>query len=88
MTLLQFHSLKTWHSRHGGRQPFEKSAWDLVLTLWLIGWVGTPAALLLHVGWAACACAGATFLPGAYVGLRRWLHRRRVLRCDWMVALR
>ena len=88
MTLLQFHALKVWHSRHGRRQPFEKNAWDAVLTLWLMGCVGAPAALLLHVGWALFGCAGAMFLPGAYVAVRRWLHRRRVLRCDWIVVLR
>jgi hypothetical protein len=88
MTLLQFHALKVWHARHGERQPFEKHVWDLVLTAWLSGWVGAPTALLLHVGWALLGCIGVMFLPGGYVRLRRWLHRRRLVRCDWIVALR
>ena len=88
VTLVQLHSLKLWHARHGHRQPLEKHVWDLVLTLWLSGWVGAPTALLLHLGWAEATCFGVIFLPGSYVGLRRWLHRRRLLRCDWIVALR
>jgi len=28
------------------------------------------------------------FLPGAYVALRRYLHRSGRLRCDWITALR
>lgn len=88
MTLHQFHELKVWHARQGRRHPVEKVIWDLVLTLWLAGWVGGPAALLLGVAWAELACLSALFLPGSYVALRRELHRTRHLRCDWMVALR
>lgn len=87
MTLQQFQDLRRWHLREGRRHPVEHSLWDAVLTLWLLGWVGAPAALLLHLGWAEAACASALFLPGAYVALRRRLHRARRLRCDWIGAL-
>jgi len=87
MTLSQFESLKVWHQRHWRERPVEKHAWDMVLTFWLAGWVGIPSALLIHAGWAEAGCVALVFLPGAYVALRRRLHRARVLRCDWTVAL-
>jgi hypothetical protein len=88
MTLQQFHELKVWHARQGHRHPVERQLWDAVLTVWLLGWVGAPTALLLHIGWAEAACVSVLFLPGLYVRVRRWLHNKRRLRCDWIVALR
>ena len=88
MKLDQFHELKQWHLRHLHEQPFEKHVWDSVLTFWLVGWVGVPAAFLIHAGWALVLCAALLFLPGVYVNLRRKLHSRGVLRCDWIRALR
>lgn len=87
MTLRQFQELKHWHFHQGRRHPVEKALWDLILTVWLLGWVGGPAALLLHAGWAELACLGLLFLPGRYVAARRSLHAKRRLRCDWIVAL-
>ena len=88
MKLQQFQKLKVWHLRQGHRHPIEKNLWDAVLTVWLLGWVGAPTALLLQAGWAEVACLSVLFLPGGYVRLRRWLHNKRRLRCDWIVALR
>ena len=87
MTLQQFHELKVWHQRQGRRHPVEKSLWDVVLTIWLLGWVGAPSAFLLHAGWAEAACLSVLFLPGLYVTLRRSLHRAHLVRCDWISAL-
>ncbi|HEY4067527.1 MAG TPA: hypothetical protein VGM74_11565 [Burkholderiaceae bacterium] len=87
MRLRQFHALKVWHGQHG-RKPVERNVWDAVLTVWLLGWVGAPTAFLLQLGWAEIACASVLFLPGLYVALRRSLHRRHWLRCDWISALR
>ena len=88
MTLAQYHALKVWHIRHCRDRPLEKAAWDLVLMLWMCGWVGLPAALLVDAPLAFGTCGALLFLPGAYVALRRRLHRRGVLRCDWVTALR
>ena len=74
MTLTQFEKLKAWHQRHWREQPVEKHAWDMVLTFWL-------------AGWAEVLCLALLFLPGAYVALRRLLHRAGIVRCDWTVAL-
>ena len=87
MTLLQLENLKAWHQRHWREQPVEKHAWDMVLTFWLAGCFGFPSAFLIHAGWAEAACFLLFFLPGTYVALRRRLHRARILRCDWTVAL-
>jgi len=87
MTLHQLHALRVWHQGHG-RHPVEKNVWDTVLTVWLLGWVGAPTAFLVHAGWAEAACLSVLFLPNLYVALRRWLHRRRLLRCEWITALR
>ena len=87
MRLQEFHALKDWHHQHG-RHPVEKNTWEAVLTVWLLGWVGAPTAFVLNAGWAEAACLGVLFLPGAYVALRRRLHRSGRLRCDWIGALR
>jgi hypothetical protein len=87
MTLSELQALKVWHTHHHGH-PLEKSAWDLVLTLWMMGWVGCPAALLLDSGWAQLACLAALFVPHAYVAWRARMHRLGRLRCDWIVAIR
>ena len=88
MTLTQFQDLRHWHLRHWRDHPIEKQFWDTVLTLWLIGWVGIPAALLSHQHWAAMASLALLPLPNAYVGLRSRLHRSHRLRCDWLGTLR
>ena len=88
MTLAQFESLKAWHQRHWREQPLEKHAWDVVLTLWLAGWVGMPSAFLVHARWAEAACIALLFLPSLYVAARRRLHRAGLVRCDWTAALR
>ena len=87
MTLQQFHSLKLWHTHHDNH-PMERNAWDAVLTLWMCGWIGGAASLILFEPWAWVACLALLFLPNAYVGLRARLHRQGRLRCDWITAVR
>lgn len=87
MKLVQFERLKAWHQRHWRERPVEKHAWDMIVTLWLAGWAGLPSAFLVHARWAEAMCVALFFLPGGYVGLRQRLHRARILRCDWTVAL-
>lgn len=87
MTLDQLHDLKLWHSRHAGDRPLEGHVWNGVLTFWLLGWVGSPAALLLGQDALAVGGLALLLLPSAYVTVRRRLHRGRILRCDWIAAL-
>jgi len=42
----------------------------------------------VHSNWAEGACLSVLFLPRLYVAVRRRLHNKRRLRCDWIVALR
>jgi len=88
MTLQQLHSLKVWHRRHWRDHPVEKNTWETVLTVWLMAWVGAPAALVIRADWIEPVCLALLFLPGAYVALRVRLHRSGKLRCDWLNALR
>jgi hypothetical protein len=88
VTLTQFQDLKAWHLRQGQAHPLEKHCWDSVLTLWMIGWVGAPVALVLQQPAVAVACLMLLFLPSRYVALRRRLHIQHRLRCDWLSMLR
>jgi len=88
MTLTQFQDLKAWHLRQGQQHPLEKHCWDGVLTVWLIGWVGGPVSLVLQHPALAAACLTLLFLPNRYVALRRRLHIKHQLRCDWLGMLR
>jgi hypothetical protein len=88
MTLNQYHALKVWHTHHSHERPLEKNTWDMVVTLWVSGWVGGAVALVLGAPMAEIACVALLFLPGVYVALRRRLHRAGRLRCDWITALR
>jgi len=87
MTLQQFHSLKQWHTHHANH-PLEKNIWEMVLTLWMCGWVGGAAAFVLASPLASIACLALLFLPTAYVKLRSRLHRQQRLRCDWIGAVK
>jgi hypothetical protein len=88
MTLDQLQQVRIWHQRHWRDRPVEHRVWDGVVTLWVMAWVGLPAAWVLGRSWAELACLALLFLPGAYAAVRRHLHRLGRLRCDWIVALR
>lgn len=84
MTLAQMTLTKAWMDAHRWEAPMEYHTFDGVLTLWLMGWFGAPASVLLDLDWAILACAALFFVPAAYLGLRRRLHERQCLRCDWL----
>lgn len=87
MTLHQMTQLKRWHVVHRQESPAEYHAWDAVLTVWLMGWMGVPAALLLWQPGCVCLCVAAFFAPPIYARLRTHLHRQGRLRCDWIGVL-
>lgn len=87
MTLAQLAAMKAWMTAHRARQPVEYHACDAVLTLWLMGWMGAPAFLMLDEPWAVLACVGLFFAPPGYLRLRRRLHGQQRLRCDWLEAV-
>jgi hypothetical protein len=88
MTLDQLAGLKQWHVAHRCQHPVEFHAWDAVLTLWLIGWIGLAPAVLLDELYGVVLCTLLFFAPSGYVNLRRRLHRKGRLRCDWLEAAR
>jgi hypothetical protein len=87
MTLHQLHAVKLWHVAHKLESPIEFHVWDSVLTAWVMGWMGEPAALLLQWHGLAVICALLFFAPSLYVGWRRRLHRAGRVRCDWLDSL-
>lgn len=84
MNLNQLVAMKNWMDAHRPGRPVEYHAWDAVLTLWLMGWMGAPAFMMLDDPWAVVACVALFFMPPAYTRLRRRLHLRQRLRCDWL----
>lgn len=87
MTLNQLRDLKRWHVAHRQDHPLEYQVFDAVLTLWLLGWMGVPPALLLDQVMLLPLCLLAFLAPEIYRWLRVRLHRSARLRCDWANAL-
>jgi hypothetical protein len=87
MTLQQLHAIKLWHVAHKPDCPIEYHTWDGVLTAWLFGCMGEPAALVLSWHGMAVTCVLLFLAPSVYVALRRALHQRGLLRCDWLATL-
>ena len=87
MTLDQLRRLKRWQVAHRREHPVEYHAHDAVLTLWIMGRAGLPAALVLAPWPLLPACLLCSLAPDLYVGWRARLHARARLRCDWLAAL-
>jgi hypothetical protein len=87
MTLQQLATVKRWHQIHRRDASLEYQLWDAILTCWVLGWVGVPAAVVLAPEGGLLTCALLLCVPELYVRLRARLHRRRVLRCDWLASV-
>jgi hypothetical protein len=87
MTLRQMSRIKRWLNLHGRRHPVEQYVWDLVLTVWLLGCVALPIVFVLHVEALLPLCVLGGFAPALYASIRRRLHCKGRLRCDWLTAL-
>jgi hypothetical protein len=87
ITLAQMHRLKNWHAvpREGGRA--EKTVWDAVVMLWLMGWIGWIPAFAFEAPWAYPLCLLGILAPQLYVDFRSRIHRMQRLRCDWLDML-
>lgn len=83
MTLAQLSALKAWHVANRHRSPLEYHTWDAMLTCWILGWMGIPAALVLWQPYGVIVCVALFFVPDRYVAWRLALHRRGRLRCEW-----
>lgn len=87
MTIRQVSQVRRWLLLHGRGHPVELQALDLVLILWMLGWAGLPSLMVIGFWPILPLCLAAALLPSAYAWLRRRLHRRGWLRCDWLTAL-
>lgn len=83
MPLAELQRIKQWHLRHRSDHPLECQLWDMMLTLWVMGWVGWIPAFAFDALWAAPFLAMAMSAPTLYVTWRVRAHRARRLRCDW-----
>lgn len=84
MTLEELQRIKQWHVDHKAEHPLEYYLWDVVLTLWLMGWVGWFPAYLFDQWWGVPLCCLGMLIPSIYVTWRSSAHRRHKLRCDWL----
>lgn len=88
MTLQQLASIKHWYLTHPLGHHVEHQVWDGVLSAWVMGWAGLPAAWFTQSAALLMLCGVLLPLPGLYVALRRRLHRQGRLRCEWLASAR
>jgi hypothetical protein len=86
MDLDTLQRIKRWTVSHQKDHPVEYHAWDAMLTVWLMGWVGWIPAFTFEALWAAPLLALAMSAPALYVHWRAKAHRARRLRCDWLAV--
>ncbi|MBI5279421.1 MAG: hypothetical protein HY854_23515 [Burkholderiales bacterium] len=84
MTLDELQRIKKWHVAHRSDHPVEYHLWDVMLTLWVMGWVGWLPAFAFEAVWAVPLCLLAMSSPTLYVSWRGRAHRAHKLRCDWI----
>jgi hypothetical protein len=84
MDLDTLQRIKRWHVSHQSDHPVEYQAWDVMLTLWLVGWVGWLPAFAFDALWLAPFLVLAMAAPTLYVSWRARAHQKRRLRCDWL----
>ena len=84
LTLAQLQQVKNWHAAPQAH-PLERQAWEVVMMLWVMGWMGWLPAYVFEADWAYPLCWLGLCLPRLYVGLRALLQPR--LRCDWLHLL-
>ena len=86
MDIAGLQRIKRWHVSHQQDRPLEYHAWDAMLILWLMGWVGWIPALAFGAFWSVPLLVAGMFAPTLYVAWRAKAHRERRLRCDWIAV--
>ena len=84
ITLDELQRIKRWHVEHRSDHPVEYQFWDLVLTLWVMAWVGWLPAFAFDAEWAYLLCGLGQITPDLYVRGRARAHGAKRLRCDWL----
>lgn len=87
MSLQQLQNFKRWHIGHFHGHSVEMAVCDAVLSGWLMGWMSLPVLVLLDEwAWLPLSLL-LSVLPATYWSLRARLHRRGILRCDWLSSV-
>lgn len=81
--LSELHRIRRWHVEHAKDHPVEYQLWDVVITCWLMGWVGWLPTFALDAWWASGLCLMGTLVPSLYVSWRARAHACNRLRCEW-----
>ncbi len=88
MTLQQIYQFKQWHVHHVRGYGLELALCDAVLGAWVMGWMLLPTLIVLNEWpWLPLSLL-LTCMPASYCALRRHLHQRGLLRCDWLQSLK
>lgn len=87
LTLQQLQRLKNWHVAQRGTHALEYEVWNWVLTVWVMGWVGSLPALTFGEPWALPLCLLGVLAPQLYVHVRARAHVTGRLRCDWLALV-
>ena len=86
MKLDELHRIKQWHLAHRHTHPVETRLWDMMLMLWVAGWIGWLPVFEFGALWTVPVCLLAICAPDLYTGWRARAHRLHRLRCDWLCA--
>jgi hypothetical protein len=93
LSLARLQRVKNWHRSQQNYRPVEYQAWDAVLMLWLMGWVGVLPTLVFSTADLVplfpplSLCLLGMLSPQLYARLRAYAHERQWLRCDWLDQL-
>jgi hypothetical protein len=87
MKLDDLQRIKVWHVGHRATHPVEYHLWDMMLMLWMAGWIGWVPVFALDTLWALPLCLAGMCAPDLYTAWRIRAHRTQRLRCDWLCAL-
>ena len=87
LPLAELQRIKQWHTSHRHDHPLEYQLWDLVVTVWLMGWIGWLPAYAFDAFWAYPLCLMGVMTPGLYVQWRARADANGRLRCEWMDRL-
>ncbi len=88
MGLTQLSALKRWHVAHRRDRPVESHCCAALIFVWMLGWAGLAPLIVLGEVQLLPLDLLACLAPTLYALLRRRLHRRGRLRCDWIEILR
>ncbi|MDB5885882.1 MAG: hypothetical protein JWR74_2053 [Polaromonas sp.] len=87
VTLAQFQRIHHWRKAQRATHPVESWAWEAMLTLWMMGWVGWIPAYEAEAYWAFPLCIIGILSPRLYVYWRSQAHAAELLRCEWLDLL-